>query len=62
MIAKHCPLKQGLRLHFRGYPVLSLFIAKHCPLKQGLRRLVLRHGKRGILSIAKHCPLKQGLI
>ena len=37
-IAKHCPLKQGLRLlHFNTYLEMQI-IAKHCPLKQGLRQ------------------------
>ena len=60
-IAKHCPLKQGLRqILGLNQKLLSLYIAKHCPLKQGLRLLYTikqLHNKH----IAKHCPLKQGL-
>ena len=37
-IAKHCPLKQGLRLNCSTLFSVGENIAKHCPLKQGLRR------------------------
>ena len=50
-IAKHCPLKQGLR-HFLGTTnSFFLWIAKHCPLKQGLRHF------KGIFnySVWKNC-------
>ena len=49
-IAKHCPLKQGLR-HSCACCIRCTIrcIAKHCPLKQGLRRLFLR----------RHCYLFQ---
>ena len=61
IIAKHCPLKQGLRQSaFPNSAVSDSSIAKHCPLKQGLRLLLFLIFK-GFYFIAKHCPLKQGL-
>ena len=60
LIAKHCPLKQGLRLKSTNEQTTEYAIAKHCPLKQGLLRWIWRCNFHSLI-IAKHCPLKQGL-
>ena len=61
LIAKHCPLKQGLwRLDLTKSPAPQCLIAKHCPLKQGLWLAYIARVPI-MASIAKHCPLKQGL-